>query len=934
MKRIDKIYNYILDKSQKFTKEKLLEIKGFHAQEIEEELDILKSNVCRELNVLCRNKKIIKIKNRPVLYFDRACFENILGVKLPEDLELIANINEFVSKESKAFEEKDSPFDYLIGSATSLKNQIEQAKAAIIYPPNGLHTLIIGSTGVGKSLFANMMYQYSKYIKKLPENAPFIIFNCADYCNNPQLLLSHIFGHIKGAFTGAEKEKEGIVEKADGGILFLDEIHRLPPEGQEMIFYFMDTGTYNKLGETDRHRKANVLLIGATTEDPNSTLLNTFIRRIPITIAIPSFEERTVEDKFEMIHYLLSKEAQRVNKTIKVSSEAVKALIGSTTYGNVGQLKSNIQLACAKGFLNCINTDEAIDINLKILPPNIKNGIFNFVNKGRDNNTVWNIIPNTIIIHPDGNRRFLETDTYEPPFNIYNIIEDKASLLKDEGMKEEDIKNFIATDINIHLKKYYDRFKNDMHRREGLLKVVDKEIVEFAEEIKILAEDRLGRKLHDRFIYATSLHFSALFNRIKKNNVIFSTNISLPPSNNTKEYEVAKEIHKLIEDRYKLTIPEVEIEYLALLLTSIQESSHQERVGIVVAAHGTSTATSMVAVAKKLFDADNIAAVDMPLERTPSDILESVIEKVQQVDEGNGVLLLVDMGSLNSVGELITDRTKIETKSIDMVSTPLVLEAVRKCSLSDTDLNSVYTYLCADFRGYTSNIISEVSIENGNANAIITICSTGKGAAMKLKELVEAATKNITGNSNIDVIPCGLKELKKRVKEVAETCNIISLVGISDPKLGIPFVSIEALIDGSGEEILRNIIKGRDIRISTKSEKQIVLKNLCKQTLVEFITFLNPEKIYSLLEEFVNSIENSLNVKYSNPTKLRIMIHLACALERMLLNSGLNYDTTDVKFDKKVLDALMETKSIFESALSITLTDEEIYHMVDIVSEN
>ena len=216
------------------------------------------------------------------------------------------------------------------------------------------------------------MYQYSKYIKKLPEDAPFIVFNCADYCNNPQLLLSHIFGHIKGAFTGAEKEKEGIVEKADGGILFLDEIHRLPPEGQEMIFYFMDTGTYNKLGETDRHRKANVLLIGATTEDPNSTLLNTFIRRIPITIAIPNFDERSIEDKLELVQYLLSKEAQRVNKTIKISSEAVKALIGSTSYGNVGQLKSNIQLVCAKGFLNCINTDKYIDINLTFISAKYK----------------------------------------------------------------------------------------------------------------------------------------------------------------------------------------------------------------------------------------------------------------------------------------------------------------------------------------------------------------------------------------------------------------------------------------------------------------------------------------------------------------------------------------------------------------------------------
>lgn len=66
----------------------------------------------------------------------------------------------------------------------------------------------------------------------------------------------------------------------------------------------------------------------------------------------------------------------------------------------------------------------------------------------------------------------------------------------------------------------------------------------------------------------------------------------------------------------------------------------------------------MVAVAKKLFDADNIAAVDMPLERKPADIIDSVIEKVKQVDEGKGVLLLVDMGSLNSFGETITKRPR------------------------------------------------------------------------------------------------------------------------------------------------------------------------------------------------------------------------------------------------------------------------------------
>ncbi|SFD06457.1 sigma-54-dependent transcriptional regulator [Clostridium uliginosum] len=928
MKRIDKIYTYVFEKCKDLSKDDLLSINGFSAQQIGEDLGILRNNVSKELNTLCRNKKLIKIKNRPVLYFSRECFEKILSINLSNDLEEITDISSFISLNKNEDEIETSPFDYLIGANTSLKNQIEQAKAALLYPPNGLHTLIIGSTGVGKSLFANIMYQYAKYIKNLPEDAPFIIFNCADYCNNPQLLLSHIFGHVKGAFTGADKEKEGIVEKADGGILFLDEIHRLPPEGQEMVFYFMDTGTYNKLGETDRNRNAKVLLIGATTEDPASTLLNTFIRRIPITIAIPNFDERSVEDKLKLVNYLISKEAQRVNKPIKITSDAIKALIGSTSYGNIGQLKSNIQLICAKGFLNSINSDNPIDINLKLLPTNIKNGIITFGNKIKDNDTLWNIIPNSITLQPNGKKIFLETDAYEPPFNIYNIIENKASLLEEEGMQDDDIKNFISTDINIHLKQFYAKFKNDTHSREGLLKIVDKEIIEFAQEIKILAENRLHKKLNERFIYAISLHLSALFNRINKKSPSISSDDYLPDSSNTAEYEVAKEIHKLIESRYNLTIPEIEIKYLTLLLNSIQDSSHQGKVGIIVAAHGTSTATSMVAVAKKLFDADNIAAIDMALERTPADILDSVIKKVTEIDEGKGVLLLVDMGSLNSFDEVIHEQTNICIRTIDMVSTPLVLEAVRKSSICDADLDSVYSYLIRDFRGYTNNINTD-PIDSG---VIVTICSTGKGAALKLKELVEDIIKNITTH-NINVLPVGLQNLNQSIQEISKNNKIISLVGINDPNLGLPFVSIETLIDGSGEEILRNIIAGKDFTPSENNHSQIVLKNLCNQSLNEMLTFLNPNKVYSLLNEFISCLEKLLSREFSNTLKLRIMLHVACALERMVINDGLVYKGDTSTLDEFIFSSLVKSSLIFKDSLSITLSTDELYYMIDMLNE-
>ena len=113
MKRIDKVYDYILQNSKNFDKDELLERKGFSAQEIGDTLDILRNNVSKELNILCRNKKLIKIKHRPVLYFDKNCFENILSIKLPQDLEEVEDISALIES-TKSSTEDQSPFNYLI----------------------------------------------------------------------------------------------------------------------------------------------------------------------------------------------------------------------------------------------------------------------------------------------------------------------------------------------------------------------------------------------------------------------------------------------------------------------------------------------------------------------------------------------------------------------------------------------------------------------------------------------------------------------------------------------------------------------------------------------------------------------------------------------------------------------------------------------------
>ena len=273
-------------------------------------------------------------------------------------------------------------FENLIGTHGSLSAQIQQAKAAVLYPPHGLHCLIVGETGVGKSELAESMYRFALAFGSLPSDAPFNVFNCADYAENPQLLITQLFGCAKGAYTGADSDRRGLVEQTDGGILFLDEVHRLSSEGQEMLFQLIDKGRFRRLGEADAIREAHVQFLAATTENIDTSLLATFKRRIPMLIVLPPLSERPLGERLELIRKFFGDEARRMNAPLKVSMDAMRACILYDCVGNIGQLKSDIQVACAKSFLDFVTKkEESVWVDVQHLPPHVKQGLLKLASR-------------------------------------------------------------------------------------------------------------------------------------------------------------------------------------------------------------------------------------------------------------------------------------------------------------------------------------------------------------------------------------------------------------------------------------------------------------------------------------------------------------------------------------------------------------------------
>lgn len=727
--RKDKVFNVICEFSEKLSSSSLDKIDeiGFSATEISANVKIDRANVSRELNNLVKEEVVVKILGKPVLYLSKKIMETILNkdinkyvfsnkeefIKfLKEDMSTtynnsLSNNDENKSKETVIKEKPSNKnkkdlvnkiFSNIIGANYSLKNQIKQATAAIMYPPNGLHTLLIGPTGVGKTTFAEIMYRYAVEGKILKPKSPYVIFNCADYAGNPQLLLSHLFGHIKGAFTGADRDKSGIIDSADGGILFLDEVHRLPPEGQEMLFSLMDRGKFRRLGESNNIHEAKVLIIAATTEDIDKAILNTFLRRIPCLIKIPGLKERPLKERMELICSFFEDESKKIGLPVIVSTEVLKLFLLYDCPANIGQLKNDIQITCANAFVEYVTENKnKIYIKLSQMTDRFKEGIFTLDKKREeiiqnfDLDTVKDLTFNgENFTRGDNFKKIIIDDDYRTAEDFYESILNNSRKYFEQGKSIEEIKKIINNQVEGYFNKHsYSKGGIENEQDNSILfKVVPKRIVDVVKIILSEASKELNIHIDQKIIYSLALHIETLIERIKTGSHIYKNDNLIDSAKFLDEYKTSENIRDKLEKELDIKIPKEEAAFIAMFLYALKTNNIESNIGILVLAHGDSTASSMAKVANELLQIDNVKAIDMPLTETVNETLNKSINLVKRLNK-KGVLILADMGSLATFSEKIMEKTDIPTRTIKMVTTPMVIEAARKAMVPNIDLDSL-----------------------------------------------------------------------------------------------------------------------------------------------------------------------------------------------------------------------------------------------------
>jgi transcriptional regulator with AAA-type ATPase domain/transcriptional regulatory protein LevR/mannitol/fructose-specific phosphotransferase system IIA component len=701
---------------------------------------------------------------------------------------------------------KFSSFE-LIGEDGSIKNSQQLMRAAMVYPSKGLHTIIIGETGTGKSELVDTIYKKLISNGELSPSKKLIKYNCANYANNPELLMSQLFGHVKGSFTGADSDRDGIIKEANGGILFLDEIHRLSKVGQEMLFTVIDDGKYRKLGQNSSSEDIEVMIIGATTEDVNSNILSTFRRRIPMIIELPSLENRSVNERFQLIVMILQAEANNLGKRILINSLCLINLLTYRCLGNIGQLSSDIKVAIANAYLKFIDAhSEFLELKMSDFPRVVhesltKHLISTELDLFRDHG---------LLIKPNGNKVTLvdERNTEVKPEEICDLMKLLYQSFQKQKLPKSLMSNLLSREIKYRVTQI---IKTDSFElKEGyLLKDTGYNID--IEDIVRNIEEELGELKSEIKVYL-KITMEDIFKKIDSGWEFPDVSLSRAEKDFLMEYRVAWEaLNKVFEFRND-DLPRMIIGIVATYIHfGYIDDEKNDDVRVVIITHGKA-ASAIADVCNYYVHEKILSAIDIPLDFDKEEYINYVINIISEYEE-KSLLLLVDLGTPLLLGEIISKKTNKLTKTVGRVDLALALEAAIKAKKKGITLTEIYVYLKNKAITKTKETIGKTQMSD---NIIIVSCITGQGAANNIKTFIK---ENFNGYlSNVDILSFGVitPEILEYIKRLMDTHNIVSCIGtyvIDLPE--VTFIEMSELVQDKGRERLIKLLEKTDVKAIT-----------------------------------------------------------------------------------------------------------------------
>lgn len=784
-------------------------------------------------------------------------------------------------------------FQFLVGTGSSLDLIIEQCKIAVEYPM-GLPILICGQSGTGKSMLAKKIHEYAQESGCISKQAPMITLNCADYADNPHLLTGVLFGYKKGAFTGASENHVGMIEEAEGGLLFLDEVHRLSFESQEKLFMLMDQGKYRPLGESAAWKTAKVRFVLATTEDINEVLLRTFRRRIPVKVTIPSLAQRPLQERMELIYRFYQNEANLLEQTIEVSGHVISLLSSCDFEGNVGELENIVKLSVARAYFKSkkgptvIITEEAIR-DLPISPQ-------------KDNTDKQKLI----VIPHQCQKEW--TSQYAASKELWSLIHSLEQIKSDKRSIEK------IANACFELEKEAQPYCEENNRIHQLFYLQFKAVcLQLFEQYGIQATPQMEALFY--YLKERMNHFDT---NNQRNQVVLDWIKKKYPSS----FYIANQLCDQLIERQLMDTKEGSKLTLLYVCMIIQRLNVNDSIKGIIVAHGDSTAHSIAKVANVLCQSFVFEAFDMNLHSSLNEIVDEVLGYLEHFRHCSGIVLMFDMGSLGDLYSKIKDKADSDLLVINSLTTSMALEVGMQIKKRDILFKDIVEKV-------KPNLLVESQYYEGcnTINNMIITSLSGMNISSKVKEILEMVLPSDIiqiHTSDFDVVQ---KSLENQDDFMFKGTRLI--LTTSDTLKGhhIPVINIAKIINGEESVLFYNEISDLINDEQYYWLRSELLKFFSIEGAGERLRFLNPAVVIDEIEEALKIYEKEMGIRLEGYTRANLYLHISAMIERLMLKENMPIDV-DIKDDEE-MKAFTELSNLALKNIilkyKVSLTQNEIY---------
>lgn len=852
---------------------------GVETKTVAEALGLHRSNVSALLNELVKEGKLEKTTTRPVYY------------KLPKQMHQ--------STEASCFTE-------LIGYNGSLRNAIQLAKAAILYPRSSLNVLLSSKTGCGTTYFASLMFEFAKEMGVLSKDASYVKIDCRHYSKNVSVLSDELFG------TEDDLSNSCFV-KAQGGMLFIDNVDLLDAKQQSLLFNFLDTGRIYSEDKSKFLDCSDLFLVLACSPQSNLQIN----RLIPVTIELPELKERSMKERFEFINHFFKVEAANSERCIEVSMESIKALLLSDFVYNVKGLKLDIKAACANAYVRVVNEPEQnICVCVNDFKGQIKNGLLKL--KSFDSE-IDSLTGNREVIIYDKNITNEEYYDSNVAVDMYSEIKKQYDELANLGINDSGIANVMNTHIRNLFKKYryYNGF-DDSNNLEQLSKIVDEKIIDLVTHFFNNVKKELGIHLKSNVFYGLCLHINSLLTLNFNHQRVDDDQIVKIIEDYPQEYAASVEFAETLKEKMNLDLPIHEIVLISMFLIEADEKNDDGHPVLLYIMHGSQTASSLRDVTNSLTQCNNAYSYDLALDIGVKQAMGEIKALIEKIDCGQGIIAIYDMGSIKTILDTIAEEIDIKIRYINIPVTLIGIDVARKCSM-ENDIDYVYHMANLEINNMHKN-------EEKHNSIIITLCHTGEGGAMQLKLYIDNYSK--LGMKTIALSISKRDELLKEVLELKKTYHIHSFVGTYDPKLlGIPFISIKKIFERPKEDLDR-------ILMFEPLNASLFDYNDAYQYLEEQFKYASVPKLKTVLPDIIDKF--SMYYSLTEDQRVGLFMHIACLVERLLEGKSVGSNTDKNKIISLFEDdynAIVKILKILEKTFKIIIDDNEIVTIIMIVKK-